>query len=53
MGQRDADGAVNVSLYLAYHDEEWGVPVHDDQRLFKFLESGVGVVNDHNGLLSP
>ncbi len=24
-------------LYLAYHDEEWGVPVHDDQRFFEFL----------------
>ena len=24
-------------LYRAYHDEEWGVPVHDDQRLFEFL----------------
>ena len=24
-------------LYLAYHDEEWGVPVHDDQRLFEML----------------
>ena len=24
-------------LYLAYHDDEWGVPVHDDQRLFEFL----------------
>lgn len=24
-------------LYMAYHDEEWGVPVHDDQRLFEFL----------------
>jgi len=23
--------------YRAYHDEEWGVPVHDDQRLFEFL----------------
>lgn len=22
---------------LAYHDEEWGVPVHDDRRLFEFL----------------
>ena len=21
----------------AYHDEEWGVPVHDDRRLFEFL----------------
>jgi DNA-3-methyladenine glycosylase I len=24
-------------LYLAYHDNEWGVPVHDEQRLFEFL----------------
>lgn len=24
-------------LYVAYHDAEWGVPVHDDQRLFEFL----------------
>lgn len=24
-------------LYAAYHDSEWGVPVHDDQRLFEFL----------------
>ena len=24
-------------LYRAYHDDEWGVPVHDDQRLFAFL----------------
>lgn len=24
-------------LYTSYHDEEWGVPVHDDQRLFEFL----------------
>lgn len=24
-------------LYLAYHDEEWGVPVHDEQRLFEML----------------
>ncbi len=23
--------------YLAYHDEEWGVPVHDDIRLFEML----------------
>lgn len=22
---------------LRYHDEEWGVPVHDDRRLFEFL----------------
>jgi len=24
-------------LYIAYHDDEWGVPVHDDTRLFEFL----------------
>jgi len=24
-------------LYQAYHDEEWGVPVHDDRLLFEFL----------------
>ncbi len=24
-------------LYIRYHDEEWGVPVHDDQKLFEFL----------------
>ena len=23
--------------YMAYHDQEWGVPVHDDRRLFEFL----------------
>lgn len=24
-------------LYISYHDEEWGVPVKDDERLFEFL----------------
>jgi DNA-3-methyladenine glycosylase I len=24
-------------LYRAYHDEEWGVPLHDDRALFEFL----------------
>ncbi len=24
-------------LYIEYHDREWGVPVHDDGRLFEFL----------------
>jgi DNA-3-methyladenine glycosylase I len=24
-------------LYIRYHDEEWGVPVHDDRTLFEFL----------------
>jgi DNA-3-methyladenine glycosylase I len=30
---------VNVEKpdYVAYHDEEWGVPLHNDRRLFEFL----------------
>ena len=24
-------------LYEAYHDEEWGVPLHDDRQLFEML----------------
>ena len=24
-------------LYVAFHDDEWGVPVHDDARLFEML----------------
>ena len=27
----------NTELYIAYHDLEWGVPVHDDRLLFEFL----------------
>jgi DNA-3-methyladenine glycosylase I len=26
-----------TDLSIAYHDEEWGVPVHDDRKLFEFL----------------
>ncbi len=25
------------SLYMEYHDNEWGVPVHNDQTLFEFI----------------
>lgn len=25
------------ALYVAYHDEEWGVPVHDDRTLFEMI----------------
>lgn len=28
---------VDDPLYMAYHDEEWGVPCFDDQKLFEFL----------------
>src|SRR5262245_38934765 len=30
-------GTRGGELMAAYHDEEWGVPVHDDQKQFEFL----------------
>lgn len=27
----------NDPLMIEYHDKEWGVPVHDDRKLFEFL----------------
>ena len=27
----------NSEIYLAYHDQEWGVPQHDDRALFEFV----------------
>jgi DNA-3-methyladenine glycosylase I len=29
--------SITDPAYLAYHDEEWGVPSHDDQQLFEML----------------
>ena len=29
--------ATSDPLYTRYHDEEWGIPAHDDRRLFEFL----------------
>ncbi len=29
--------ATDDPLYIAYHDREWGVPLHDDRALFEFL----------------
>ncbi|MFI5365238.1 MAG: DNA-3-methyladenine glycosylase I [Candidatus Binatia bacterium] len=29
--------ATKDPLYIRYHDEEWGVPLHDERRLFEFL----------------
>jgi DNA-3-methyladenine glycosylase I len=29
--------ATGDETYLAYHDMEWGVPVHDDKKLFEML----------------
>lgn len=31
------DWCVGHEDYENYHDQEWGVPVHDDQKLFEFL----------------
>lgn len=29
--------AYSENLYVSFHDEEWGVPVYDDQRIFELL----------------
>jgi DNA-3-methyladenine glycosylase I len=31
------DAAPTNELAIRYHDEEWGVPLHDDDKLFEFL----------------
>lgn len=28
---------VSSDIHIKYHDTEWGVPLHDDQKLFEFL----------------
>lgn len=39
-------------IYIAYHDEEWGVPVHDDKVLFELLVlSGAQVGSDWTSTL--
>jgi DNA-3-methyladenine glycosylase I len=41
--RRATDGTIRCwwcaddPLYVAYHDHEWGIPVHDDRRLFEKL----------------
>jgi DNA-3-methyladenine glycosylase I len=37
MPRRCQWASVDDPLYLAYHDEEWGVPSHDDRHLFEML----------------
>lgn len=49
--------AIGHANMLAYHDHEWGVPVHDDQKLFEFLilegaQAGLSwstILNKRNG----
>ena len=31
------DWSTKDPLYIKYHDDEWGVPLKDDQKLFEFL----------------
>jgi DNA-3-methyladenine glycosylase I len=37
MTTRTRCGWATTPLSIAYHDEEWGVPVHDDRVLFEFI----------------
>lgn len=37
MSKRRCSWPADNSLMLAYHDEEWGLPVHDDRQHFEFL----------------
>jgi DNA-3-methyladenine glycosylase I len=39
VGQSDRCPWVDLARedYIQYHDREWGVPVHDDRRMFEFL----------------
>lgn len=37
-GRRRCDWSGHINpAYVQYHDEEWGVPVHDDRKQFEFL----------------
>jgi DNA-3-methyladenine glycosylase I len=37
MKQRCFGNKPGQEFYAQYHDEEWGIPVHDDQKLFEML----------------
>ena len=37
MNIRRCSWAGNDEIYIKYHDEEWGVPTHDDHELFEML----------------
>src|SRR5271169_2245759 len=28
---------LSSELMIKYHDEEWGIPIHDDRKLFEFM----------------
>lgn len=35
--KKRCDWCLGNDLYMEYHDTEWGVPLHDDRKLFEFL----------------
>lgn len=37
MDQQNCEWPGTDALMIQYHDEEWGMPLHDDQKLFEFL----------------
>jgi DNA-3-methyladenine glycosylase I len=37
MIQQRCEWGNSSPLYIEYHDSEWGVPVHDERKLFEFL----------------
>jgi DNA-3-methyladenine glycosylase I len=37
MSKQRCEWCLGDELYVKYHDEEWGVPVYDDQLLFEYL----------------
>ena len=37
MVQQRCEWGTSSTLYIEYHDKEWGVPVHDERMLFEFL----------------
>ena len=36
-GIKRCDWSVTDPLYIKYHDTEWGVPVHEDRKMFEFI----------------
>lgn len=35
--QKKCEWCIGIDIYERYHDEEWGVPIHDDIKHFEFL----------------
>lgn len=37
MERQRCEWGTSSALYIEYHDTEWGVPIHDERKLFEFL----------------